>query len=170
MPTTREPDALAPQAIHEALDFLALQWKATLNHELFVGVPIEALGGLAAPVIDRDDFKSRISDLAAVIERMLSGATKPASTPDDEWRGSLNRVEAALRDAGIDPPVAAIRALRDVVAVRTGFQHPGSRDLGSLLTKLGISVPVINWGHAWRVVQSRVAEAITELRVTLRDH
>jgi hypothetical protein len=168
-PSPPPSEITPPHAIHEALDFLSLQWKATIGGDLIPTVPVEALGGLVSPVHTRDDFKSRMSDLAAVIERFLGTATKPSSAPDEKWIGSLNRVEAVLDHAGVVYPPESIGTLRDIVAVRTALQHPGSRDLAKHLTRLGVTVPVADWEQAWATVRSRAVSALAELRIALRD-
>lgn len=164
-----ETDVPSPRALHEALEFLRVQWKARFKIDFIDRVPIDALGGLTAPVVDRDGFKARMSDLAAVIDRMLGGVERPEAVAKEQWQGSLNRVEAYLTANAVTPPDDAIPALRNVIDVRAALQHPTDRDLPAALAKFGISVPVANWEHAWHAIQRRTLTALAELRVVIRD-
>lgn len=163
---TEVPSALA---LHEALEFLRVQWKARFKIEFIDRVPIDALGGLTAPVENRDGLKARMSDLAAVVERMLGGVERPESVSKERWQGSLNRVEAYLTVNAVILPDDAIPALRDVIDVRAALQHPTDRDLPAALAKFGISVPVTNWERAWHAIQRRTLKALAEMRVAIRD-
>jgi hypothetical protein len=168
-PRVAETDVPSPQALHEALEFLRVQWKARFKIDFIDRVPIDALGGLTAPVGDRDGFKARMSDLAAVVDRMLSGVERPESVAKEQWQGSLNRVEAYLTANAVTLPDDAIPALRNVIDVRAALQHPTDRDLPAALAKCGISVPVVNWEQAWHAIQRRTLDALVELRVAIRD-
>jgi hypothetical protein len=122
---------------------------------------------VAVPVQSRDDFKTRMSDLAGLIE----GFDVPDALleSDDRPNGSLNRLHAALRRAGVDGTEDAIAELRTVVKVRTALQHPGAaKELHSHFETLGISYPPADWSRAWDAIRARLIAAVATIRDELR--
>jgi hypothetical protein len=159
----RRTETIHPLALAEAVDFLDAVYRLRFKQHLVTYVPAATLSALAQPVDDRDDFKARASDLAAVIEAFV------VDGPPPDVKGSLARLERLLADEGIEFDASAFLALRHAVNIRNAMQHPGKgKDLARHLTALGAQAPVASWPGAWASVQGSVIEALRNIRDVLR--
>jgi hypothetical protein len=163
-PNQPDPEPLYPSslALPEAIDYLNLVW---LKH---AGAPLIRLGRAEATVklaldcATADEFESRISALCTI----LGGI----DLPDREESKLIDLRAYLLGMLGGEGSraAAAIDDLRAVFDLRVWRQHAGTDARGTRgMERLGISLPVYDWGAAWTHVQRRTVAALSALREEL---
>jgi len=169
------PDPLPADALPEAFDFLASVWHNLTSHRLFEVHLLSPAAGLTASVASRNDFSSRLTELAEVLksikvddslidQKHIGGLAKDSS---------IGRVKLAvqrrLKSADLDSAVAALDVLQDIVRLRVALQHPhGDPDLPTALARLSISHPP-EWSQAWETIRHRTVSALRDLRQALQS-
>lgn len=179
-----EQAPLPRDALPEAFDFLASVWLNVLasawpnasNKHLLDVRRVSPVARLTAPVANRADFSSRLSDFADVVKAMRIDDsfidTKVARdlTPDKSLGRLKVAVKKLLKSPDLDVAIRALDLLQDVIRVRAALQHEekAEPDLPTALARLGISYPP-DWPQAWEVVRHRAVAALRDLRQALES-
>lgn len=167
---------LPPTALAEAFDHLDVVWRLAFGKSkglLGLRTATDTVG-LALPATSREELEARASDLAEVLDGLRVGdELLPSDLEDDLRKGTINRLEACLKEQLPADSVAAlgepIKTLRALVGVRAAFQHANAAQrLPVVLHALGISYPLRDHGLAWGVMRARAVEALNTIRDTLR--
>jgi len=167
------PESLDPLALTDALDHFDDVWR------LAFGVPILRLPSgtdaalLSQPASTRAELVDRVRALAEVLGRLsVSDDLLPADVPDEHRRGSLNRVESALRgrsaSTAIPPITDAVAQLRRILRLDSAYSH-STGELPSLWPQFGMSNPPRQWAEAWRAVQHTAITALRTLTTRTRS-
>jgi hypothetical protein len=109
-----------------------------------------------------DEFESRISALCTILGSL--------NLPDRDESKLIDLREYVTEKLGTDGARAAeaIDDLRAVFDLRVWRQHVGTEARGARgMERLGISLPVYDWGSAWAHVQGRTVAALSALREEL---
>jgi len=174
--STLEVTVSPPLQLPEAADHLDMAWRLLFGHDrrLFRSGGIGDIAALMLPCPTREEFESRLSDLADLLGRIRVPdellQKKDRGIPGNE---TMNRLRAALLDrldeASADELERAIELLRATARVRVGQQHSAAdqRTLESFEV-LGIRYPVDDWDAAWSRIRSTAAEAFLRLAHLVR--
>jgi hypothetical protein len=163
-PAQPDPEPLYPSslALPEAIDYLNLVWHKHAGTPLIRIGRAEAAVKLALDCATADEFESRISALCTI----LGAIHLP-----DRGESKLMDLRAYLleRLGGEGSRAAeAIDDLRAAFDVRVWRQHAGTDARGARgMARLGISLPVDDWGAAWTHIQGRMVAALSALREEL---
>jgi hypothetical protein len=168
---------VSPLTLAQSLDYLSivLAQRRALNIKRLVGTANAAsFARLALDVDDESDFADRIAALADVLNRLDVppldaesflpdyNGTQPASL--ERLRRHLLAAVDATSQANI---VAAIDDLKATMTMRGGAVHTDvavRRQYQTACTRLGLTWPVRDWSHAWRVVRARASLAFDAIR------
>jgi hypothetical protein len=161
-PPEYEPEPLHPSslALPEAIDYLNLVWTTRTGAPLLRISRAETAVKLSLPCSTADEFESRISALCTIL-----GVVK---LPDRDETTLVALREHLIEKLGADESARAVEAIEDLRAVfdlRVWRQHAGTDDRGARgMARLGISLPVLDWGAEWAHVQARTVAALSALR------
>ena len=149
----------SPLSLPEAIDYLNAVWRLHADHALMRIGRAEAAAKLGLDAATVDEFESRLSGLCAI----LDGLTLPGGGH------KLTDLDAYLRDKLAEESAGrateALGDLRALFGLRVWRQHEGTeRRASEAMTRLGISLPVYDWGTAWRHVRARAVAALSALR------
>jgi hypothetical protein len=175
-PTTFSQDRLSPLALIDELDFLDAAWRLLFGtqHGLLDLSTVSEPAGLAQACSDRATFEARLSDLADIFDRFKIGDDLlPEGLSEDDTRGSLNRMEQALKNRlsaeATFRTQRAIGRLRLVRHVRNALQHSGAaNDLPRVLGQLGVDAMPQDWAKVWDQLRSTAAQAVAAVRAEVR--
>jgi hypothetical protein len=163
-PPESNPEPLHPSSLSlpEAIDYLNLVWQKHADAPLIRISRAESAVRMALDCATVDEFESRISALCTILGSI--------HLPDRDESKLINLREYVVQKLGDDGARAAdaIDDLRAVFDLRVWRQHAGTDARGARgLERLGISLPVYDWGAAWVHVQSRTVAALSALREEL---
>ena len=160
---------LSPLSLLDQIDFLATAWRLLFDERLLELETTAHVGGLALGCSNKEEFKARLSDLAALLERFrVPRQLLPADA--DVPRGALKQVEAVLQREADDPAAEAsisqaVTTLRALVNVRHGYQHSDAeKRLPANFSTLGIPYPPTDWDRTWSQMRARAVDALAALR------
>jgi hypothetical protein len=160
--------ALPPMALPEALDHLDLAWRLVMNGPLIHTRRLSRGAVLTQPANSADEFDARCSALKDILDQMK--VAQPDVKGASQWK-SLSRIEyhlVRLAPTETESINRAIKALRDVAAIRDSQQHDGLVGAASeARLRLGLSRFGGNWSHDWNVVRTSTIEAVGVLREIL---
>ncbi|GAB3832035.1 hypothetical protein GCM10027610_023510 [Dactylosporangium cerinum] len=170
------PARLPPLSVPEAFDVTDLAWRLAFGQrERFRGKPgsMKNTASLAVDCADLEEFESRMSALADVIDQIWPGdALLPADIDVEKASRSLDRLTEVLRhrlpasqQARVEEAVSALRRIRQV---RNALQH--SRTRGGLLAalrNLGVHDASPSWDDTWNIVRAQTVDALKILREEL---
>ena len=158
-PPASEPTHASSLALPEAIDYLNLVWQAHTGERLVSIGRAEAAVKLALDCSTADEFDARVSALCSV----LSAVNVPNSE-ESKLVTLRDYLEETLGD-GSARAAAAVDDLRAVFDLRVWRQHPGTDERGARgMARLGLPLPVFDWGAAWGQVQARSVAALSTLR------
>lgn len=167
------PTALPPEALHDALDFLDSVWRNVTGKNLIEAHRFGPAARLAAPVTNRSDFASRLSDLSDVLKavKVDDSYIDPNLAKDLTPEKSLARLKVALskllKSPEAEVATQAVEVLQSIIRVRVALQHVEARpDLPTSLASLGIT-STTDWSQTWQIVGHRAVEALRDLRQAL---
>lgn len=146
---------------------------------------VDALDFLDLVVSDRFTFHPlRIRDAATIAALVNDVSTREQFTlahaalvgllngldwPKADRPGSINALEAFASGRGISLEKPAIATLRAVVAMRQAPPiHNAPAEASRAAAQLGISYPVLEPRHAWRVLRAKTAAAVRSVADSLR--
>jgi hypothetical protein len=171
--TSGEQTPLPADALHDALDFLDSVWRNVTGKNLIETHRLGPSARLAAPVTNRSDFESRLSDLADVLKaaKVDDSYIDPKLAKDLTPDKSLGRLKIALIKVLSIPEAEvatqAVEVLQNILRVRAALQHVEARpDLPTALASLGIT-STADWAQTWQVVRHRAVDALRDLRQAL---
>ena len=167
----------SPRDLPVALDFLNEVWRRAFSGKhLLVMKSVESTIGLALPCSTREEFRSRLTELADLFKLM--------TIDDDQLQGhktrlnkdkTFDRMTAALEqllagsDSEIETAIAAIAVLRSINQARVGLQHSGAADkLSGAMVNLGVSYPIEDYGEVWKTILVRATEAVSAIRKAIQ--
>lgn len=163
-PAAAEPVVLPPTALPEALDHLDLAWR------LLTGTPLVRItramlpAVLTQPAASAEEFESRCSALADVMNSLCTG------TPEQP---SLHGLKAQLADRlGERSGRAreAVDVLRHIVAVRVGQQHRGADQRAQQArSALGLTAYASDWTAEWEHLRVVTVQALTTIREEITE-
>jgi hypothetical protein len=154
--TVPRSEPLGPMALPDAFDHLDLTWRLATNEHL-VRIPRAALSAkLAQPVISVEEFESRCSALADLLNAM----NLPMPT--------LQSLKARLGDL-LGPEAgraqAAVGTLRSFIALRAGQQHQGADTRAEQARiALGLAPFAGDWPGAWNQLRLVTVGALDIIR------
>lgn len=160
---------LSPLSVLEQIDFLATAWRLLFGQRLLELETTAHVGGLALGCSNKEEFKARLSDLSALLER-LRVPRQLLPTDVDAPRGALKQMEAVLRHVADDPAAEArisqaVMTLRALVDVRNGYQHSDAQKrLPRNFTTLAIPYPPTDWDRTWSQMRAQAVDALAALR------
>ncbi|HVX20442.1 MAG TPA: hypothetical protein VHB02_03770 [Acidimicrobiales bacterium] len=169
-----EPAILSPLDFVEALGYLDAVWQSRFRKERLLGITRPgAMGKLVLPCASSDEFDSRMSAMADVLNQLtisLPPAEEAASKAANEK--SLGRLRRRLH---LELPTSVhgrinqqVKVLRTAVRIRVGGQHTGAeRELSASFAFLGIPYPLIDLTSGWQLLRSRAANALDVIRQEL---
>ncbi len=177
---------ITPRSLADALDHLDAVWRLTFKAPLLNIRRAADVLGLAQSCSTADEFESRLSDLADVLNGLqVSDALLPGTVGkqlasiigveqgipliDIPKEASFNRLAAAvdmkLEDPAREQGLAAVRALRSVRDLRVAAQHAHAAErLPGVLGRLGLQFPITDYGATWDQVGSKTVDALAAVR------
>jgi hypothetical protein len=163
-PPQPDPEPLHPSSLSlpEAIDYLNLVWHKHAGAPLIRIRRAEAVVRIALDCATADEFESRISALCTILGTI--------SLPDRDESKLIDLRKYVLEKLAANGTRAAdaIDDLRAVFDLRVWRQHAGTEARGTRgIERLGISLPVYDWGTAWAHVQGRTVAALSALREEL---
>jgi hypothetical protein len=163
-PVLPEPEPLHPSslALPEAIDYLNLVWHKLAREPLMRISRAEAAVKIALDCATADEFESRITALCTI----LGAISLPGR--DEGKLIDLREYVIERLGAGGSRAAEAVDDLRAVFDLRVWRQHAGTESRGTRgMERLGIMLPVYDWGAAWAHVQGRTVTALSALREEL---
>ena len=159
-PPPQEPLYLSPLSLPEAIDYLNAVWRLHANRALLRIGRAEAAAKLGLDAATVDEFESRLSALCGI----LDGLTLPG-TDGHKLMDLDTYLQGELGDESAGRASEAVADLRALFGLRVWRQHEGSeRRAADAMGRLGITLPVYDWGAAWQHVQVRAVAALSALR------
>ncbi len=165
-PSQPEPEPLHPSSLSlpEAIDYLNLVWNKHAGAPLIHISRAESAVRMALDCATADEFESRISALCTILGSI--------SLPDRDESKLIDLRQYVVEKLGPNGSRAAdaIDDLRAVFDLRVWRQHAGTDARGARgMERLGISLPVYDWGAAWAHIQSQTVAALSALREELES-
>ncbi len=161
-PAGPAPEPLYPSALSlpEALDYLNTVWRLHTARPLLRITRAEAAAKLALDCASADEFDSRLSALCGI----LDGLQLPDG--DGHKLTDLNEYLArALPEESVGRAQGAVDDLRALFALRVWRQHPGAEQRATeAIQRLGLVLPIPDWGETWRHLQAMAVAALSALR------
>jgi hypothetical protein len=161
----------SPRELLMSIDFLDHVWRATFGQgRLFRHGNVDVYAGLARAASSIDDFRSRMSDLANVLNLLsVPSALLPPDQRSIPERNCFDRLEAALESKLSDAEKPAVReavaVLRAAVTARNELQHLGSQQaLRAALSLLGVGYPIDDYDSAWDTIRAVVTDSLATIR------
>jgi hypothetical protein len=166
-------EAVPPLYVAQMLDYLSLVLASHPNwpaRRLIDAPDLRAAASLALSVSNEAEYRDRMSALSAVLnslrapdvpEEVVSGrfgGQPPASLQRLKYWLEINLADADSRQQALQ----AVENLRSIVALRNEGQHPSSSqrlNAAAARRRLGLPDLILDWGAAWDLVRTRVAEA-----------
>ena len=163
-PPQLDPEPLHPSSLSlpEAIDYLNLVWHKHADAPLIRISRAESAVRIALDCATADEFESRISALCTILGSL--------SLPDRDESRLIDLRAYVTEKLGADSARAAeaIDDLRAVFDLRVWRQHAGADVRGARgMKRLGMALPVYDWGAAWAHVQGRTVAALSALREEL---
>lgn len=165
-PPTAAAVPVAPLALLDALDHLDAVWTVRTGQRLLHPHRLARPALLGQPVASGGDFQAACSALDDLLKQM-----QPQPVPAEKDEGSLAQLERRLAQLlpahAAEGAVQAVKALREVNALRVGQQHSGTkpyRRQQQARRELGLADPPGDWGGDWHRVQQAVLDALRVLR------
>jgi hypothetical protein len=155
-----EPLYPSPLSLPEAIDYLNAVWRLHAERPMFRIGRAEAAAKLVLDCATADEFESRLSGLCSILDTVYLPTSDGHKLTDlDAYlRGELGEESA-------DRASEAIGDLRALFDLRVWRQHSGTERRGATgMSRLGISLPVVDWADAWQKVQVRAVVALSALR------
>jgi len=161
-PPQPDPEPLHPSSLSlpEAIDYLNLVWRSHTGAPLVRIGRAEAAAKLVLDCATADEFESRVSALCSILAAVSVPETEGSKLSDlrTYLHGKLGSESSARA-------VEAVDDLRALVDIRVWRQHAGTDDRATRgMSRLGLSLPVYDWGSAWRHIQARTVAALSALR------
>lgn len=165
-----------PLQLAEAVDYLDMAWRVTFGAggRLLRSGGVADISALMLPASSREDFESRLSDLAVLLKRLAVPdeylSDKDSTVPEDH---TIERLRRALLErvqgADTDEVDRATRLLQAANSIRVGQQHPEAiRKTRESFELMGLTYPIDDWEAAWTTVRSAAADAILRLAHVVR--
>jgi hypothetical protein len=155
------PIGLPAMALPDAFDHLDLAWRLVVKAPL-LRIPRAAMAAkLALPAISVEEFESRCSALADLLNNLQVSGDGPALQAMKGQLSELLRAEDARAHTAVD-------VLRNVVALRAGQQHHGA-DIRAERARaaLGLTRFGSDWAGSWDQLRSVTVEALATIREEL---
>ena len=161
-PVVPEPPPLYPSSLSlpEAIDYLNAIWRLHAGGALIRVRRAEAAAKLVLDCANADEFESRLSALCSILD-----AVDIPDRKDSKLLDLRQYLQTELAEESAARALEAVDDLRALFDLRVWRQHPGTESRAARgMSRLRISVPVYDWGSAWRHVQARSAAALSALR------
>jgi hypothetical protein len=159
-----------PLALLEALDFLSVVWRDKFKTDRLIrSLGTAPPGSLMQPCSTRDEFRSRLTDLADIfkmfwIEDSLAPGL-PGIKMDQTWNRVKEVAKHQLPATEATRAQAAVDRLRWINEIRTGLQHGAvAQQAQKGAAGIGLTWPTTDWAAAWDHVRGVAVEALRELR------
>jgi len=147
----------------EAIDYLNAVWRLHAGSPLIRIGRAEAAAKLVLDCASAEEFESRVSSLCSILDSL--------DVPESEGHKLLDLatyLDAHLPEESSARAREAIDDLRALLDIRVWRQHTGTDERAARgMRRLGISLPVYDWGEAWQRVQARSVAALSALREEL---
>ncbi len=169
------PHYTAP-GLTQSLDYLDAIWRLKFGarNNLIRIRSASATAALETNCSSREEFRSRLSDLADVLkllnvpDALLSGEEIP---PDQTFRRLASCLKSILDSEEMERVDRALKTLGAVNEARVALQHSATRaNLARAFNTLGIPLPQPGWGECWDIVRAQAARALTVLSSELNRH
>ncbi|REH25975.1 hypothetical protein BCF44_13514 [Kutzneria buriramensis] len=171
-------ESISPLGLAESFDVLDAIWRLAFgrNNRLLALSTATGSAALSLGCANRAEFETRLSALADIVDRLkIDSSLLPVGGSQNDNKGSLDKLEQCLlnklperhRPAVVD----AIRTIRRIRQARNAIQH-GITEGGGLTAKLrelGIDDAPPRWSEAWDSIRVQMANALTTIRVELRQ-
>jgi hypothetical protein len=157
-----EPEPLYPSALSlpEAIDYLNAVWRLHARRPLMRIGRAEAAAKLVLECASVEEFESRVSSLCSILDSL--------DVPEGDGHKLIDLaayLQAQLPAESSARAGEAIDDLRALLDIRVWRQHTGTDERAARgMRRLGISLPVYDWGDAWLRVQARAVAALSVLR------
>ncbi|HTX07488.1 MAG TPA: hypothetical protein VME22_02690 [Solirubrobacteraceae bacterium] len=161
-PAIPEPPPLypSPLSLPEAIDYLNAIWRLHAGKPLIRIGRAEAAAKLVLDCTTVDEFESRLSAVCSI----LDGVDIPDRS-DSKLVDLSGYLQTKLTEESAARALAAVDDLRALFDLRVWRQHAGTEDRAARgMSRLGISLPVYEWGAAWQHIQARAIAALSALR------
>jgi hypothetical protein len=159
-----DPPPFSPLSLPEAFDNLDLAWRLATGKRLLRVPRATLVARLTLPVVNAEDFQSRLS----AVSDLISNLAVPQGDLEATSK-SLARLDAELKRRLPDGPAGAldaVKTLRHVSGLRNSQQHQGSTArYDRARAALGLRRFESDWPKAWE----HLATATVTALVTLRD-
>ena len=165
---------LDPLTLPDTLDRLDDVWRLAFGARLIALKSSRDIASLALESGTREDLMDRLRAISEVLNALVVGDSLiPEGTADAFSKGSLNRLETALRsnmDNQRDEERVAdsVAVLRRVRRLDNALQHP-TGELALLFAEFGISYPPEDWQYAWNVIRAAAVETLRAVIHATRD-
>lgn len=165
-----------PLQLPEAVDHLDMAWRLLFGRDqrLLRSSGMADIAALMLPCGSREDFESRISDLADLLKHLVVNneqlPEEAQEVPKDHTLERLKRALVARVDGTeADEVEGAIRVLQAANRIRVGQQHPDAiKQTQGSFEVLGVRYPVDDWDGAWSKIRSAAADAFLRLAHVVR--
>jgi hypothetical protein len=161
-PPRLAPDPLypSPLSLPETIDYLNAVWRSHAGRPLLTIGRAEAAAKLVLDCGTAEEFESRLSGLCMILDALNLPEGNGHKLSD-----LAAYLDGELGEESAERASEAIADLRGLFSLRRWRQHAGTE--GEALrgmSRLGISLPIYNWGDTWRHVQARAVVALSALR------
>ncbi|HTP27213.1 MAG TPA: hypothetical protein VMK12_16365 [Anaeromyxobacteraceae bacterium] len=157
-----EPPPLYPPplSLPEAIDYLNAIWRLHADRALIRIGRAEAGAKLVLDCANADEFESRLSALCSIL-----GAVAIPDREENKLFNLREYLQTTLTEESAARAVEAVDDLRALFDLRVSRRHTGTEDRAARgMNRLGISLPVYDWGAAWHHIQARTVAALSALR------
>ena len=161
-PAVPEPSPLypSPLSLPEAIDYLNAIWRLHAGRPLVRIGRAEAAAKLVLDCANADEFESRLSAVCSILD-----AVDVPDRSDSRLLDLSDYLQTKLTEESAARALAAVDDLRALFDLRVWRQHAGTEDRAARgMSRLGISLPVYEWGVAWQRIQARTVAALSALR------
>ena len=150
----------SPLSLTEAIDYLNAIWRLHAGKALIRIGRAEAAAKLVLDCANADEFESRLSALCSILD-----AVDVPDRNDSKLLNLSEYLQTKLTEESAARALEAVDDLRALFDLRVWRQHAGTEDRAARgMSRLGISLPVYEWGAAWQHIQARAVAALSALR------
>ena len=161
-PVAPEPPPLylSSLSLPEAVDYLNAIWRLHAGKALIRIGRAEAAAKLVLDCTNADEFESRLSALCSILDSVNVPDQK-----DSKLSNLSEYLRTKLTEESATRALEAVDDLRALFDLRVWRQHVGTEDRAARgMSRLGISLPVYEWGEAWHHLKARTVAALSALR------
>jgi hypothetical protein len=175
IPVSSSVSVTPPLQLPEAVDYLDTVWRLLFGRDRRVvrSGGVADIAALMLPCHSREEFESRLSDLADLLKRLDVAEELLPEGSRIARDHTLERVKATLlhRTEGVDADEveSAVSLLQAANRIRIGQQHAAAtRRTQESFDLLGVDYPTDDWGVAWSKVRSAAADCFLRLAHVVR--